>query len=146
MIAIRFMERTLSDMNKVFLTDLYPELPTPLPCPFCGKDPVIQHDRRYPDVAGSDGCSAFEVICNTWGCPIYCADNSYYRTPEEAIHAWNRRNRKATGTGHWIFGTAIGHAWMKCSNCCVSQSGQTGCWSYCPNCGASMDDFVEHEE
>ena len=77
--------------GKVFFTDSQPGLPDPLPCPFCGRDPVIQHDRRYPDEAGSEGCSAFEVICNTWGCPVYCADNSYYRTPEEAIQAWNRR-------------------------------------------------------
>ena len=77
--------------GEVFLTDGYPELPNPLPCPFCGRDPVIQHDRRWPSEAGNEGCSAFEVICNTWGCPVYCADNSYYRTPLEAIEAWNRR-------------------------------------------------------
>lgn len=40
--------------------------------------------------------------------------------------------------GEWIFGSTLGHGWMKCSNCCVSQSGQTSCWSYCPNCGAEM--------
>lgn len=40
--------------------------------------------------------------------------------------------------GEWIFGSTLGHGWMKCSNCCVSQSGQTSCWSYCPNCGADM--------
>lgn len=40
--------------------------------------------------------------------------------------------------GEWLFGSTLGHGWMKCSNCCVSQSGQTSCWSYCPNCGADM--------
>ena len=40
--------------------------------------------------------------------------------------------------GEWIFGSTLGHGWMKCSNCCVSQSGQTLCWSFCPNCGADM--------
>lgn len=41
--------------------------------------------------------------------------------------------------GHWIFGTTNGHSWQKCSECCVLQSGQTLCFSYCPNCGAKMD-------
>ena len=41
-------------------------------------------------------------------------------------------------TAHWVFGNTMGHSWMKCSECCVSQSGQTGCWTYCPNCGADM--------
>jgi len=48
-------------------------------------------------------------------------------------------------TGHWVFGNSYGHAWMKCSNCCVSQSGQTACWSYCPNCGARMEGQVVWE-
>lgn len=86
------MERVSLDMsNKISTSDLYPKLPRILPCPFCGENPVIQHDRRYPTEAGNGGCSAFEVVCKTWGCPVYCADNSYYRTPEEAIQAWNRR-------------------------------------------------------
>lgn len=40
--------------------------------------------------------------------------------------------------GRWIFGNTMGHSWMKCSDCLVSQSGQTACFSYCPNCGAYM--------
>ena len=40
--------------------------------------------------------------------------------------------------GHWIFGETMGHSWMKCSECCVSQSGQTATFTYCPNCGAKM--------
>ena len=40
--------------------------------------------------------------------------------------------------GEWIFGETMGHSWMKCSNCCVSQSGQTATFSFCPNCGADM--------
>ena len=53
---------------------------------------------------------------------------------------------KERRTGHWVFGNTTGHSWMKCSNCCVSQDGQNGCWSYCPNCGASMEEEVEHED
>jgi hypothetical protein len=41
--------------------------------------------------------------------------------------------------GKWIFGSTLGHSWMKCSECCVSQDGQTLCFSYCPNCGTRMD-------
>ena len=48
-------------------------------------------------------------------------------------------------TAHWVFGNTIGHSWMKCSECCVSQSGQTGCWTYCPNCGAEMKGETEVE-
>lgn len=40
--------------------------------------------------------------------------------------------------GKWIFGTTLGHSWMKCSECCVSQNGQTATFTYCPNCGARM--------
>ena len=42
-------------------------------------------------------------------------------------------------TGKWIFGETMGHSWMKCSECCKSQDGQTLCFTYCPNCGAKMD-------
>ena len=42
--------------------------------------------------------------------------------------------------GHWIFGETSGHQWMKCSQCCVSQDGQTLCFTFCPNCGAEMTD------
>ena len=40
--------------------------------------------------------------------------------------------------GRWIFGDTNGHGWMKCDQCCVSQEGQTLCYSFCPNCGADM--------
>lgn len=42
-------------------------------------------------------------------------------------------------TGKWIFGETMGHSWMKCSECCKSQDGQTLCFTYCPNCGAKME-------
>ena len=45
--------------------------------------------------------------------------------------------------GRWIFGDTMGHSWQKCSECCVSQSGQTATFSYCPNCGAKMDGGTE---
>ena len=44
---------------------------------------------------------------------------------------------------HWVFGNTLGHSWMKCSECLVSQDGQTSTWTYCPNCGAVMDEKAE---
>ncbi len=41
-------------------------------------------------------------------------------------------------TAHWKFGSTMGNSWMKCSRCLVSWNGQTGTFSYCPNCGARM--------
>ena len=41
--------------------------------------------------------------------------------------------------GRWIFGDTMGRSWMKCSKCLKAQSGQTACFSYCPNCGATID-------
>lgn len=41
--------------------------------------------------------------------------------------------------GRWIFGDTMGRSWMKCSECLVSQSGRTLCFTYCPSCGAKMD-------
>lgn len=46
---------------------------------------------------------------------------------------------KERKVGKWIFGETMGHSWMKCSECCVSQDGQTACFTYCPNCGAKME-------
>lgn len=41
--------------------------------------------------------------------------------------------------GKWIFESICGHAVMTCSECLKVQSGQTLCFTYCPNCGARMD-------
>lgn len=60
------------------------------PCPFCGGEAFMQYDHRYPDDS-EDGIAAFEVICTTFGCPIYRADNTYYYSEADAIKAWNRR-------------------------------------------------------
>lgn len=41
--------------------------------------------------------------------------------------------------GKWIFESICGRAVMTCSECLKVQSGQTLCFTYCPNCGARMD-------
>lgn len=62
---------------------------------------------------------------------------NFLRTIDDALALLKEQPVK---TAHWVFGETMGHSWMKCSNCCVSQSGQTACWSFCPNCGANMSE------
>lgn len=61
-----------------------------LPCPFCGRDPVMQKDVRYPRPDCKE-TEAYEIVCKTPGCPIYNADNTYFFSPEEAAKKWNER-------------------------------------------------------
>lgn len=63
--------------------------------------------------------------------PDYC-DDEWQRVIDEQPTIEERK------TGKWIFGETMGHSWMKCSECCKSQDGQTLCFTYCPNCGAEM--------
>lgn len=65
---------------------------------------------------------------------------------DDAIALLKEQQKLVDDTPHWVFGNSYGHTWMKCSNCCVSQSGQTSCWSYCPNCGAKMEGQVEWDD
>ncbi len=62
-------------------------------CPFCGAIPIVQKDVRFPRNLDT-GIKAFEVICTNLDCPIYFADNTYFKTEKEAIKAWNRRTGK----------------------------------------------------
>ena len=67
---------------------------------------------------------------------------SYYDTQNAITEIYDKINELPTieerKTGKWIFGETMGHSWMKCSECCKSQDGQTLCFTYCPNCGAKM--------
>ncbi len=60
------------------------------PCPFCGKDPVMVKDIRYPRPE-CNATEAYEIVCNSLGCPIYKADNTYFFSPYAAAAAWNTR-------------------------------------------------------
>ena len=55
---------------------------------------------------------------------------------EMAIEALKQQEQKKA---KWVFGTTMNRGWMKCSNCCVSQT-PCGTFSYCPNCGAEMEE------
>lgn len=67
---------------------------------------------------------------------------------EELVDLYEERREilKANKRAHWVFGSTMGHNWMKCSNCLVSQIGQTATFSYCPNCGVEMSEPIEYEE
>ena len=60
------------------------------PCPFCGRMPILKSDNRYPRPE-CERITAYEVVCQNSDCIIYYADKYYFRTPQEAATAWNRR-------------------------------------------------------
>ncbi|MBE5792436.1 MAG: restriction alleviation protein, Lar family [Clostridiales bacterium] len=60
------------------------------PCPFCGGEAKLQTDIRYPRPK-CDAKTAYEVVCQTWGCIIGFVDERYRLSKDEAIKAWNTR-------------------------------------------------------
>ena len=75
---------------------------------------------------------------------VDCADNLVLALKEKtSLINFLKHQRKK---GHWVFGNTNGHGWMKCSQCLVSQDGQTACFSFCPNCGARMEEEVEYAD
>lgn len=75
-----------------YILDDENKLPEMKPCPFCGKEPALQVDKRYPRTGGVFPVDGYSVVCNTFSCPIYHADNTYFAKAETAIEAWNTRN------------------------------------------------------
>ncbi len=63
-------------------------------CPFCGQMPKVYVDRRYPYWPTDDmvQVDVFEICCVNQKCIIYNANDIYYRTIEDAMEAWNRRD------------------------------------------------------
>ena len=78
------MEYVLDDKN---------ELPDFKPCPFCGREPALQVDKRYPKWTKDSAMpvDGYTVVCNTRECPIYHADNTWFFRKEDAVRAWNER-------------------------------------------------------
>lgn len=60
------------------------------PCPFCGQEPKLQEDIRYPRPE-CEAKKAYEVFCVNKNCPICEADNFYSLSKEEAVRVWNKR-------------------------------------------------------
>lgn len=104
---------------------------------------------REKVIKGLESCKSSDCIGR--GCPYFhdvIADaikncDCTTELVRDVIEVLKEQGRK---TGHWVFGNTMGHSWMKCSNCLVSQSGQTACFSYCPNCGAEMGRSVKWDE
>ena len=74
----------------------------------------------------------------------FCLFSDQIEALEMGIEALKQLEQKKA---KWVFGTTMNRGWMKCTNCCVSQT-PCGTFSYCPNCGAKMmvdltDDSVE---
>ena len=68
-------------------------LPDFKPCPFCGREPALQVDKRYPKWTKDTAypVDGYTIVCNTRECPIYHADNTWFFAKEDAIKAWNER-------------------------------------------------------
>lgn len=71
----------------------------PLPCPFCGSDPM-------PDFCSTNDGPAYSFHCQSKDCPAW--PNAQGETEAEAIAAWNRRTPPA---GQSDFQTRV-DAWM----------------------------------
>lgn len=99
------------------------------PCPFCGGEAEMIFWEAMKDA---------RVRCKA--CDVSTHD---YRTPEEAIEAWNKRTSSPI-YGRWIlYEDEDTNAW-KCSACHKTQQLMNGTpfennWYYCPSCGAKME-------
>ena len=52
------------------------------PCPWCGKQPIIQRKNNQ---------RKYRVICSYLDCLVFPATNWKNDTAEDAIRVWNRR-------------------------------------------------------
>lgn len=77
--------------QNIFRETYEPVIDDPKPCPFCGKEATLKSDSRWPlDINGKPHIR-YKVVCMNRKCLIFKANNAYYRSPEEAIAAWNGR-------------------------------------------------------
>ena len=60
------------------------------PCPFCGGEPILKTDTRYPRTK-CEPKKAFEVVCQNHECIIGFVDERYFLSEKQAVEAWNRR-------------------------------------------------------
>ena len=60
------------------------------PCPFCGQQPRLQTDFRFP-WPECERTKAYEVVCQNPDCIIGRVDERYRLSEREIIELWNRR-------------------------------------------------------
>lgn len=62
------------------------------PCPFCGREAVVEETHRYPRNRHSVyPVKVYTPVCLNMDCIIYKADNQYYKTIRKAVEMWNKR-------------------------------------------------------
>ena len=100
------------------------------PCPFCGSEARLHEGE-------ADDYIFYYVECNGEDCD---ASTSCYDTQEEALDMWNRRAEPKKGK--WIAYDDDSRIAGKCSVCGweshLYEDDVVG-MSYCPNCGAEME-------
>ena len=97
------------------------------PCPFCGADEESGVHIDTIVIADDIGdIRRYSVVCENCGAEI-----GTFRSPEEAVEAWNKRVVKH---GVWVHHSDN----LECSECgynaCCNENS-----NYCPACGARMD-------
>lgn len=113
----------------------------PIPCASQPEEPVrlinikeiLQYDGAHFTWSGGRNCLTEQKAAYARG---YDAGMKFI--VDEAKKAPTIDPESLRPTAHWKFGSTMGNSWMKCSRCLVSWNGQTGTFSYCPNCGARM--------
>lgn len=65
------------------------------PCPFCGAEPVMIQEMRYPDpkweVQIMKPLDTYRVVCSDMNCQAHFMERPYFRTREDATENWNRK-------------------------------------------------------
>lgn len=124
-------------------------LPEIKPCPFCGRDPAVQVDKRYPkNLESLMPVDAYTVVCNTFSCPIYHADNTWFTKAETAIQWWNERKEEPAGVvrcrdcKHWIGGGIDDKDNFIPPRCTLFNEPQTSNW-FCPEGERKSDEQTD---
>lgn len=65
------------------------------PCTFCGSEPVLIQELRYPELTWETEVMkrmvTYRAVCSNMQCPAHFMERPYFRTRDEATENWNRR-------------------------------------------------------
>lgn len=129
----------MTDSLKEVATNLKPDEPSLLPCPFCGCDALVQ--PTYDIDTGE--CDGYFAWCSNYECECKPQTRNYI-TEAEAIEAWNTRAERTCRDVHdWRDSNGVLHRdarIFKCSECGFKADDFYGDDEqsfprYCPNCG-----------